>query len=103
MDVCSSGIKEPDSSSSPPGLPGSTSTNRLPSRKRRGRRRIAASSLIGRPSSSMLIVTTAASSPLPSSSVRCSTDFTFPTSTPAIRTGLLARMLWASEKTARSS
>ena len=44
----------------------------------------------------MRIVTTAAGWP-PS---RCETDETFPTSTPAIRTGEPGRMLFADEKTA---
>jgi hypothetical protein len=58
------------------------------------------SSWIGSASSSRLIVTTAPSRPFPLPSVRCSTSETLPTSTPAIRTGLLARMFWASLKTA---
>jgi hypothetical protein len=51
----------------------------------------------------IFIVTTAASSPFPSSSVRFSTSVTSPTSTPAIRTGLFARMFCASWNTAFSS
>ena len=50
----------------------------------------------------MSIVTTAAFCPSPFGSTSCWTSLTSPTSTPEMRTGLFARMFWASAKTALS-
>ena len=50
----------------------------------------------------MSIVTTAAFWPWPFESITCWTSLTSPTFTPEIRTGLFARMFWASAKTALS-
>ncbi len=73
------------------GVPGETSTKKLPSRKMRGRMANVASSWIGSPSLVMLIVTSAAWQALcvvladlhPGS---CATELTVPTLTPAMRT-----------------
>ena len=93
------GISPSDSSSGADGEPGWRSTKKLPSRKMRGRIFSSASSWIGRPLSSISIVTLAASSPASTAS----TFVTFPTSTPAIRTGERVLMLFASWKYAVSS
>ncbi len=50
----------------------------------------------------MSIVTTAAFSPSPFALTTCWTSLTSPTFTPEIRTGLFARMFWASAKIALS-
>ena len=77
------------------GVPGETSTKKLPSRKIRGRIFIVASLWIGRPLSLISIVTTAASLPgLPSILV------TLPTLTPAMRTGEFLRIEFDDWKTA---
>ena len=90
------GIVPPLSISGALGLPGSSSTKKLPSRKIRGRIAAKASSWIGRPESSTVKVTLVLS---PSRSV----EMTLPTSTPAIRTGELRAMLAELEKVAFSS
>ncbi len=78
------------------GLPGSSSTKKLPSRKIRGRIAAKASVWIGRPDSSTVKVTVVA---LPSREV----EITWPTSTPAIRTGELSATLAELAKVAFSS
>ena len=90
------GIVPPLPSSGELGLPGSSSTKKLPSRKIRGRIEAKASSWIGRPASSTVKVTVVAS---PSRSVL----ITLPTSTPAIRTGDFSAMLAELVKVAFSS
>ena len=65
------------------GLPGWRSTKKLPSRKMRGRILSSASLWIGSPFLSICIVTRAAPLPLLIGWM----SMTFPTSTPAMRTG----------------
>jgi hypothetical protein len=93
------GIVLSDSSSGSDGDPGWRSTKKLPSRKIRGRILSCASPWIGSALSSISIVTLAAS--LPASTA--STFVTFPTSTPATRTGERVFRLFASWKYAVSS
>ena len=90
------GIVSPLPRSGALGLPGSSSTKKLPSRKIRGRIAAKASSWIGRPAPLTVKVTVVAS---PSRSV----EITLPTSTPAIRTGELRAMLAELAKVAFSS
>ena len=78
------------------GVPGCTSTKKLPSRKMRGRIANVASLWMGRPLSSICIFTSAPGSP----GRRCWTPTTLPTFTPAIRTGEAGRRLLAVGKTA---
>ncbi len=91
VEVCAARTVSPSPSSGLPGVPGLTSTKKLPSRKMRGRIAKAASLWIGRPLGSMRSVTSASSSPLR----RWRTVVTLPTLTPAIRTGEFGRMLFA--------
>ena len=90
------GIVEPLPNSGALGLPGSSSTKKLPSRKIRGRIAAKASVWTGRPPPSTVKVTVVLS---PSRSVAITT----PTSTPAIRTGELRAMLAELVKVAFSS
>jgi hypothetical protein len=73
--------------------------NQLPSRNMRARIAARASRCTGRPPSSIRIVTTAPSPP----GSRWRTSTTFPTSTPAIRTGWRSFTLFALRKTASIS
>ena len=82
-EVCVWPIVPPSGRSGEPGVPGRTSTKKLPSRKIRGRIFSRASRWIGRPFLSIFIVTSVSVESSPSGS----TFETLPTSTPAIRTG----------------
>jgi hypothetical protein len=90
------GIVPPLSSCGALGLPGSSSMKKLPSRKILGLIAAKASSWIGRPEPSTVNLTLVA---FPSLSV----EMTFPTSTPAIRTGELRAMLAEFENVALTS
>ena len=98
MAVCWTGTSPPSLIVGVPGVPGCTSTKKLPSRKIRGRILSSASLWIGRPFLSISIVTRAAPLPLLSGS----TSVTFPTSMPAMRTGDLGCRLFAEWKVAYS-
>ena len=95
MEVWLTGIVPSLPSSGALGLPGSSSTKKLPSRKIRGRIAAKASSWIGRPAPSTVKVTSVLSPSRP-------TSITLPTSTPAIRTGEFFEMLTPLEKVALS-
>ena len=78
------GIVPSSAISAAPGVPGSMSTKKLPSRKMRGRIFARASSWIGRPALPMVIVTMRG---VAARREAGSTFVTLPTSTPAMRTG----------------
>jgi hypothetical protein len=95
--VCVSGNVSPSSRIGADGVPGLRSTKKLPSRKIRGRIFASASLWIGSPGSLISIVTIAVFV----SALR-SIALTFPTLTPAIRTGEFRRMLFDVSNTALS-
>ena len=97
--VCWIGIVPPSGISLAAAVPGSRSISQLPSRNSRGRIFTVASSCTGRPSSSIRIRITARA--LPGSG--CSMPTTWPTSTPAIRTGWRCFTLFAERNTALTS
>lgn len=98
--VCCTGTVPPSEIVAADGVPGFTSTKKLPSRKIRGLIVAVASVWMGRPWDSMRMVTRAAAAP-PSLSI-LPTPVTLPTLTPPMRTGEPLLMLLDVRKTACS-
>jgi hypothetical protein len=97
--VWSTPIVAPSGSSPARGVPGASSTKKLPSRKIRGRIFALASSYSGRPLSRMASVSVDERAP----GLVASTPVTLPTSTPAIRTGEPGLMALESRNAALTS